>query len=94
MEYFSLSSTTIQVSDARKTAYCELGDLMAGAIRVTVPPARPPEIAEQEEFDAACVAGTAAALQLFIERHPQSKWRAEAEVRLRNIVQKAPKPTY
>lgn len=51
----------------------------------TVPPARPGHFAEREELDAAIKAGTAAALQLFIRRHPNSRYRIEAEERLRAI---------
>lgn len=53
--------------------------------RAAVPPARPGHIAEREELDAALAKGTRAALELFIRRHPNSRYRAEAEERLRAI---------
>jgi hypothetical protein len=38
----------------------------------TTPPARAPELAVQEEYQLARQRGTAQALELFIERHPDS----------------------
>lgn len=51
----------------------------------TVPPARPGHFAEREELDAALKAGTREALRLFIDRHPQSRYRPEAEEALRRL---------
>lgn len=48
-------------------------------------PARPGHIAEREELDAALEAGTVDALLLFIDRHPKSRYRAEAENALRRL---------
>lgn len=47
--------------------------------------ARPGHVAEREELDAALKAGTAEALLLFIDRHPHSRYRAEAEATLRQL---------
>jgi hypothetical protein len=49
------------------------------------PGARPGHVAEREELDAALKAGTIERLRLFIERHPQSRYRAEAEKALRSL---------
>lgn len=62
-------------------------DLRALSLRyrilpVTMPPPRPSHIAEREELDAALSEGTVAALELFLDRHPQSRYRAEAEAAL------------
>jgi hypothetical protein len=46
-------------------------------------PAREPHFAEREELDAALAAGTREALLLFTERHPQSRYRPEADSALR-----------
>ncbi len=43
---------------------------------------RDPQIAEQEEYSAALQAGTRAALALFIARHPESAYLAEAKRKL------------
>lgn len=51
-------------------------------VPVTMPPPRPSHIAEREELDAALAKGTAEALALFLERHPQSRYRPEAEAAL------------
>lgn len=59
---------------------------------VTMPLPRPPEIAEHEEFVAATTANTPEALRLFIARHPESRWRAEAEKRLEALEKTSPKP--
>jgi hypothetical protein len=48
-------------------------------------PARPGHIAEREELDAALRAGTPEALHLFVERHPESRYRPQAENALRAI---------
>lgn len=52
--------------------------------------ARPPHFAEREEIDAALKAGTAEALLLFIDRHPRSRYRDEAEAALRQLGQMPP----
>lgn len=54
-------------------------------VETAAAPARPGHFAEREELDAALKAGTAEALLLFIDRHPQSRYRAEAEAALRQI---------
>lgn len=51
-------------------------------VPVNMPPPRPSHIAEREELDAALAKGTAEALVLFLERHPQSRYRPEAEAAL------------
>ncbi len=59
---------------------------------VTMPPPRPGHFAEREELDAALQRGTAEALREFIERHPKSRYRAEAESALRTLVAPSPSP--
>lgn len=51
----------------------------------TMAPRRAPHLAEREELDAALARRSADALQLFIERHPESRYRAEAEEALRKL---------
>jgi hypothetical protein len=58
---------------------------------VTMPLPRPGHFAEREELDAALQHGTAEALREFIERHADSRYRAEAESALRKLV--APSPS-
>lgn len=50
-----------------------------------MPLPRPGHVAEREELDAAHAKGTTEAYILFIERHPASRYRAEAEARLRKL---------
>lgn len=57
------------------------------ALVMAAAPARPGHIAEREELDAALKAGTPEALRLFIERHPESRYRPEAESALRTLEQ-------
>jgi hypothetical protein len=58
----------------------------AGAIILTTSQvARPGHIAEREELDAALKVATAERLRLFIERHPTSRYRPEAEAALRRL---------
>jgi hypothetical protein len=54
-----------------------------GVILASSAPARPGYMAEREELDAALQAGTIERLRLFLDRHPQSRYRAEAEKALR-----------
>lgn len=54
-------------------------------IVVAAAPARPGHFAEREELDAALQAGTVDALLLFIDRHPNSRHRPEAEATLRRL---------
>lgn len=54
-------------------------------VEIAAAPARPGHFAEREELDAALKAGTSGALLLFIERHPMSRYRAEAEAALRQL---------
>lgn len=56
-------------------------------ILVTMPLPRPGHFAEREELDAALAAKTAEALRLFLDRHPQSRYRAEAEQALARLGQ-------
>lgn len=44
--------------------------------------ARPGWVAIKEEFDTAMAANTIEALELFIARHPDSPWTAEAKLQL------------
>lgn len=63
----------------------------SGLLRLSrMAPARPGHFAEREELDAALAAGTAGALQLFIERHPKSRYRDEAEMALTRLGIKPP----
>lgn len=64
----------------------------APIVIVAAAPARDPAIAEREEFDAAMAANTAPALRLFLDRHPKSPWRAQAEKTLRSLSAPAEKP--
>lgn len=51
----------------------------------TTPPARDPEVAVQEEYQAARQHGTAQALELFIARHPDSALAEKARADLRRL---------
>jgi len=51
----------------------------------TTPPARDPEVAVQEEYQAARHHGTAQALELFIARHPDSALAEKARADLRQL---------
>jgi hypothetical protein len=51
----------------------------------TTPPARNPEAAVEEEYQLALRQGTAAALELFIARHPDSPLAAKARADLRRL---------
>ena len=44
--------------------------------------ARPGDVAIKQEYDAAVTANSEKALALFIARHPNSKWTADAQKRL------------
>jgi hypothetical protein len=54
-------------------------------VLATMPLPRPPHIAEREELDAALALGTRAAIEHFIERHPRSRYRPEAEAALARL---------
>jgi hypothetical protein len=51
----------------------------------SVPPARDPKIAVEEEYQMARQAGTAQALELFIARHPDSPLAEKARTDLRGL---------
>lgn len=51
----------------------------------TMPPARNGQIAVEEEYEIARRRGTAAALELFIARHPESALAERARAELRRI---------
>lgn len=51
----------------------------------TTPPPRDPQVAVQEEYQAAQQQGTAAAPELFIARHPDSPLAAKARAELRRL---------
>ncbi|QWG15725.1 hypothetical protein KMZ29_09520 [Bradyrhizobium sediminis] len=51
----------------------------------TSPPARNPEVAVEEEYQAARQRGTAQALELFIARHPDSAYAEKARSELRRM---------
>lgn len=59
---------------------------------VTMPLARPGHFAEREELDVVLQLGTAEALRDFIERHPASRYRPEAEAALRKLTPSSPSP--
>ncbi|MCA3599081.1 MAG: hypothetical protein IOC64_13300 [Methylobacterium sp.] len=56
-----------------------------GIIPVTMPLPRPGHFAEREELDDALQRGMAEALREFLERHPTSRYRPEAEEALRKF---------
>ena len=61
-------------------------DEMAKAARDrTTPPARDPELAVAEEYQAARQRGTAQALELLIARHPESSYTETARAELRRM---------
>ncbi len=51
----------------------------------TTPPARNPQAAVEEEFEMARQQGTAAALELFIARHPDNPLAEKARAALRRL---------
>ncbi|MFO1109774.1 MAG: hypothetical protein U1E61_11365 [Bradyrhizobium sp.] len=51
----------------------------------TMPPARNPEVAVEEEYNTAQRRGTAEALELFIARHPESPLAERARAELRQM---------
>lgn len=51
----------------------------------TTPPARNPGVAVEEEYQLALRQGTAAALELFIARHPDSPLAEKARADLRRL---------
>jgi hypothetical protein len=57
----------------------------AAARANTTPPARDPEAAVAEEYQAARLRGTAEALELFIARHPDSALAEKARAELRQL---------
>lgn len=72
----------------RETNFSMAGKASADEIRnpvrsSTTPPARDPEIAVAEEYQAARQRGTAQALELFIARHPDSAYAEKARAELR-----------
>ena len=70
------------ISMAKNAAADEIGK----AARDTATPlARDPELAVQEEYQAARLRGTAQALELFIARHPDSPLAEKARADLRRL---------
>ena len=57
----------------------------AAARATTTPPARNPDVAVEEEYQAARLRGTAEALELFIARHPDSALAEKARADLRQL---------
>ena len=53
-------------------------DLPLPSAHLAAAPARPGHIAEREELDIALKTGRLDALRLFLDRHPDSRYRAEA----------------
>lgn len=53
--------------------------------KIAAAPARPGHIAEREELETALARGTREAVQLFIDRHPDSRYREDAEAYLRQL---------
>jgi hypothetical protein len=65
------------------------GDVQQEKIQMTAGnTARPGIFAVREEYDAALKANTIAAWELFIARHPQSPWTADAKARLKQLQNK------
>lgn len=60
-------------------------DPFEGVIQVTMPLPRPGHFAEREELDAALASGKIEDLRLFLQRHPESRYRPEAEAALRKL---------
>lgn len=65
------ASTTMAASSSTSAAFKEPGTKVSNssAPTNTVPPARDPQIAVQEEFDAAKIKGTVETWDLFLARH-------------------------
>ena len=61
------------------------GQPSAASPERTMPPARNPEIAVEEEYNMARRRGTAEALELFIARHPESALAERARAELRQM---------
>ena len=61
------------------------GQPSAAAPERTMPPARNPEVAVEEEYNIARRRGTAEALELFIARHPESSLAERARAELRHM---------
>ena len=80
-----ISANIVSLDDLHRPAIIETASPMYGAsaLHATMAPRREPHFAEREELDAALAKGTLEALLLFIERHPQSRYRLEAEKALR-----------
>jgi hypothetical protein len=67
------------IMETASSGMTETGPLLVMAAA----PARPGHVAEREELDAALNAGTLEALRLFLERHPDSRYRQQARDALR-----------
>ena len=68
---------------AKNASADEIGKAARGK---TTPPARDPEVAVAEEYQAARQRGTAQALELFIARHPDSAYAEKARAELRQML--------
>jgi hypothetical protein len=61
------------------------GEKPAASPERTMPPARNPEVAVEEEYNIARRRGTAEALELFIARHPEGALAERARAELRQM---------
>lgn len=68
-----------------ETMVCLAGNSSISIHPATMAPRRAPHLAEREELDAALSRPGPEALMLFIERHPDSRYRDEAEEALRKF---------
>ncbi len=60
--------------------------------KAKMPLPRAPHLAEREELDAAIQAGTEVAIRSFLERHPESRYRDEAQAALNKMIDRAKQP--
>lgn len=67
------------------TRKANAGGPSAASPERTMPPARNPDVAVAEEYELARRRGTAAALELFIARHPESELAERARAELRQM---------
>ena len=70
------------IAMAKKASADEIGNAARGR---TTAPARDPEVAVAEEYQAARQRGTAQAMELFIARHPDSAYAEKARAELRRM---------
>lgn len=74
--------TVIVVPDASQRQPIHVGAANEVIWQAQMPLPRDPAVAEREELDAALRACTPEAIRHFLERHPESRFRKEAEAAL------------